>query len=48
VLLRFLVHCDRPFVGAVYEVILALVRNAREGSRPDPRRADVFRSSTTR
>jgi len=29
--LLFLVHCDRPFVGPVYEVILALVRNVRNG-----------------
>jgi hypothetical protein len=32
VLLLFLVHCDRPFVDPVYEVILALVRNVRNGS----------------
>src|SRR5260370_24157924 len=32
VFLLFLVHCDRPFVGPVYEVILALVRNVRNGS----------------
>jgi len=31
VFLLFLVHCDRPFVGPVYEVILALVRNVRNG-----------------
>ena len=31
VFLLFLVHCDRPFVGPVYEVILALVRNIRNG-----------------
>jgi hypothetical protein len=29
--LLFPVHCDRPFVGPVYEVILALVRNVRNG-----------------
>jgi hypothetical protein len=33
--LLFLVHCDRPFVGPVYEVILALVRNVRNGSKSD-------------
>jgi hypothetical protein len=33
VFLLFLVHCDRPFVGPVYEVILALVRNVRNGAR---------------
>jgi hypothetical protein len=33
VFLLFLVHCDRPFVDPVYEVILALVRNVRNGSR---------------
>jgi hypothetical protein len=27
VFLLFLVHCNRPFVGPVDEVILALVRN---------------------
>jgi hypothetical protein len=32
VFLLFLVHCDRPFVDPVYEVILALVRNVRNGS----------------
>jgi hypothetical protein len=31
VLLLFLVHCDRPFVDSVYEVILALARNVRNG-----------------
>ena len=35
VFLLFLVHCDRPFVGPVYEVILALVRNVRNGSFSD-------------
>ncbi len=30
--LLFLVHCNRPFVGPVYEFILALVSNARNGS----------------
>ena len=41
--LLFLVHCNRPFVGPVYEFILALVRNVRNGSkgelakRPDDR-----------
>src|SRR6202023_2941858 len=33
--LLFLVHCDRPFVGPVYEVILALVRNVRNGPFSD-------------
>jgi hypothetical protein len=32
VFLLFLVHCNRPFVGPVYEAILALVRNVRNGS----------------
>ena len=32
VLLLFLVHCDRPSVGSVYKVILASVRNVRNGS----------------
>jgi hypothetical protein len=31
VFLLFLVHCSRPFVGPVYEVILVLVRNVRNG-----------------
>jgi hypothetical protein len=31
VFLLFLAHRDRPFVGPVYEVILALVRNLRNG-----------------
>jgi hypothetical protein len=35
--LLFLVHCNRPFVGPVYEFILALVSNARNGSQPVPR-----------
>jgi hypothetical protein len=33
VILLFPAHCNRPFVGPVYEVILALVRNVRNGSR---------------
>ena len=33
VFLLFLVHCNRPFVGPVYEVILALVRNIRNRSK---------------
>jgi hypothetical protein len=36
--LLFLVHCDRPFVGPVYEVILALVRVVRNGPRAEVRR----------
>jgi hypothetical protein len=32
VFLLFLVHCDRPFVDPVSEVILALVRNVRNRS----------------
>jgi hypothetical protein len=32
--LLFLVHCGRPFVGPLYEVTLALVRNVRNGSKP--------------
>jgi hypothetical protein len=35
VFLLFLVHCDRPFVGPVYEVILALVRNVHSGSKAE-------------
>jgi hypothetical protein len=35
VFLLFLVHCDRPFVGPVYEVILTLMRNVRNGSKPE-------------
>ena len=31
-ILLLLVHCDRPFMGPVYEVILTLVRNVRNGS----------------
>jgi hypothetical protein len=31
--LLFLVHCDRPFVGPVYEVILALVKNVCNRSK---------------
>ncbi len=34
--LLFLVHGDRPFVDPVYEIILALVRNIRNGSFPTP------------
>src|SRR5216683_1197848 len=34
VFLLFLVHCGRPFVDPVYEVILALVRNVRNGCAP--------------
>jgi hypothetical protein len=32
--LLFLVHCNRPFVGPVYEFILALVRNVRNDQTP--------------
>jgi hypothetical protein len=32
VFLLVLAHCKRPFVGAVHEVIFALVRNVRNGS----------------
>ena len=30
VFLLFLVHCDRPFVDPVYEVLLAVVRNSSD------------------
>jgi hypothetical protein len=33
--LLFLVHCDRPFVDPVYEVIWALVKNVRNRSDSD-------------
>ena len=33
VFLLFLVHCNRPFVGPVDEVMLALARNVRNGSK---------------
>jgi hypothetical protein len=39
VFLVFLVHCDRPFVGPVYKVILALARNVRNGSLADMSRS---------
>jgi hypothetical protein len=32
VVLLFMLHCDRPFVGSVYDVILAFVRNVRNWS----------------
>jgi hypothetical protein len=40
--LLFLVHCDRPLVGPVYEVILALVRNVRNRSKRQEERGGVF------
>jgi len=30
-----MLHCDRPFVGSVYDVILAFVRNVHNGSKAD-------------
>lgn len=39
VFLLFLVHCDRPFLGPVYEVILALVRNGLQTSSLVPARS---------
>jgi len=42
--LLFLVHCNRPFVDPVCEVILAFVRNVRNGSvtRRNTRCAQMF------
>ena len=34
VVLLFRVHCNRPFVGLVYEFILALVRNIAMDQKP--------------
>jgi hypothetical protein len=46
VFLLFLVHGERPFVGSVDEVILALVRNVRNGSKA-PFRALTIRFRST-
>src|SRR5260370_39712764 len=35
-----LFHCDHPFVGPIYEIILASVRNVRNGSTSEVRRCN--------